>query len=98
MLYLAVCRCCNFLMVASDVGLIKELISDHAEGSHKLEMPLSVSETPIKDFEELANIVRIRNRTDILMLKQVVKSPQFWNTFRNQQKLAKAKPQPSPYF
>jgi len=83
MLYLAVCRCCNFLMVASDVGLIKELISDHAEGSHKLEMPLSVSETPIKDFEEFANIVRVRNPTDILMIKQAVKSPHFWNAFRN---------------
>jgi len=83
MLYLAVCRCCNFLMTASAVGLIKELISDHAERSHKLVMPLSVSEIPIKDFEEFANIVRIRNPTDILMLKQVVKSPQFWNAFRN---------------
>jgi len=83
MLCLAVCRCCNFLMVASDVGLIKELIADHAEGSHKLEMPLPVSQIPIKDFEEFANIVRVRNRTDILMLKQSVKSPQFWNAFRN---------------
>jgi hypothetical protein len=81
-------------MVASDVKLIKQEIADHAERSHKLEMPLSVSDSPLKDFEEFANIVRIRNRTDILMLKQSVKSPQFWNTFRNQQKLAKAKPQP----
>jgi hypothetical protein len=81
-------------MYATDVKLIKQRIADHAEKSHKLEMPLSVSETPIKDFEEFANIVRVRNRTDILMLKQSVKSPQFWNTFRNQQKLAKAKPQP----
>jgi len=83
MLYLAVCRSCNFLMIASDVGLIKELISDHAERSHKLAVPLFVSHTPLKDFEELANIVRVRNSTDILMLKQIVKSPQFWNAFRN---------------
>jgi len=83
MLYLAVCRCCNFLMVASDVGLIKELISDHAEGSHGVEMPLLSSETPIKDFEEFANIVRVTNPADVLMIKQSVKSPQFWNAFRN---------------
>jgi len=85
-------------MVATDVKLLKELISDHAEKSHKLAMPLFISETPIKDFEEFANIVRIRNPTDILMIKQAVKSPQFWNVFRNQVKLAKAKPQPPPYF
>jgi len=83
MLYFAVCRSCKFLMVASDVGLIKELIADHSEKSHKLELPLSVSEIPIKDFEEFANIVRVTNPTDILMLKQSVKSPQFWNAFRN---------------
>jgi len=98
MLYLAVCRSCNFLMVASDVKLIKENIADHVERSHKLAMPLFVAETPIKDFEEFANIVRITNPTDILMIKQAIKSPQFWNVFRNQVKLAKAKPQPSPYF
>ena len=85
-------------MVASDVKLIKESIADHVERSHKLEMPMFTSETPIKDFEEFANIVRVRNPTDILMLKQSVKSPQFWNTFRNQVKLAEAKPQPSPFF
>jgi hypothetical protein len=84
-------------MIATDVKLIKELIADHAEGSHKLEMPLSVS-FPIKDFEEFANIVRVTNPTDILMIKHSIKSPQFWNAFRNRQKLAKAKPQPPPYF
>jgi hypothetical protein len=70
-------------MVASDVKLIKESIADHAEKSHKLEMPLLTSDTPIKDFEEFTSIVRVRNPTDILMLKQSVKSPQFWNAFRN---------------
>jgi hypothetical protein len=84
-------------MIASDVKLIKELIADHIERCQKLEMPLSVS-FPLKDFEEFANIVRVTNPTDILMIRQAVKSPQFWNAFRNRQKLAKAKPQPSPYF
>jgi len=83
MLYLAVCRSCNFLMLSRDVGLIKELISDHAERSHKIEMPLSVSQTPLKDFEEFAKILRVKNPSDILMIKQSVKSPQFWNAFRN---------------
>jgi len=83
-------------MVSSAVGLIKEYIANHVERSHKLEMPLSVSEIPIKDFEEFATILRIKNRTDVLMLKQSVKSPQFWNTFRNQVKLAEAKPS-SPF-
>lgn len=85
-------------MIASDVKLIKERIADHYCRSHKLDMPLFPSEIPIKDYEDFATILRIRKATDILMIKQSVKSPQFWNAFRNQRKLAEAKPQPSPYF
>lgn len=90
MLYVARCRLCNFLMLSTDVSLIKELIAGHFYKSHGCSCGF-VADVPLKDFEEVS-IVRIRNKLTIQTLKAVVKNPHFWHTYRNQHLLAKATP------
>ena len=90
MLYIGVCALCGFLMIAEDILAFKQEIASHFDKSHGADFGAFVSHVPLKEFEEIL-IVRIRNKQEIAMVKESMKNPKFWHTFRNRTALAKAR-------
>ena len=90
MLYIGVCALCGFLVIAEDILAFKQEIATHFDKSHGAEYGAFVSHVPLREFEQML-IVRIRNKQEITMVKQSMKNPKFWHTFRNRYALALAK-------
>ena len=90
MLYLGVCALCGFLVIASDILAFKQEIATHFDKSHGSDFGCFVSHIPLKEFEQIL-IVRIRNKQRILQIKESMKNPKMWNTFRNRMVLAIAR-------
>ena len=90
MLYVGVCALCGFLVIADDVLAFKQEIATHFDKSHGSDFGAFVSHVPLKEFEQML-IVRIRDIQEIATIKESMKNPKFWHTFRNRYALALAK-------
>jgi len=90
MLYVGVCALCGFLVIAGDILAFKQEIATHFDKSHGAEFGAFVSQVPLREFEQML-IVRIRDRQEIARVKESMKNPKFWHTFRNRYVLAEAR-------
>jgi len=77
-------------VIAEDILAFKQEIASHFDKSHGTEFGAFVSHVPLKEFEEML-IYRIRNKQEIAMVKESMKNPTFWHTFRNRMVLATAR-------
>lgn len=60
----------------------KQEIATHFDTSHGSDFGCFVSHIPLKEFEQIF-IFRIRDRKQILLIKEAMKNPRFWNKQRN---------------
>lgn len=77
-------------MIATDVLAFKQRIAGHFDTSHGADFGAFVSHVPLKEFEEIL-IFRIRDKQEIATIKESMKNPTFWHTFRNRYALAEAR-------
>ena len=89
MLYVGVCALCGFLIIAEDILAFKQDIASHFDKSHGTDFGAFVFHVPLREFEEIL-IRRIRDRQEIAMVKESMKNPKMWHTFRNRMVLARA--------
>ena len=86
MLYLGICDLCGFLLIAEDILAFKQEIAAHFDISHGVHV---ISEIRLDEFKNIT-IFRIRDEQKMAMVKESVKNPTFWHTFRNRYVLAEA--------
>ena len=90
MLYIGVCALCGFLVTSDDVLAFKQDIATHFDKSHGADFGAFVSHVPLKEFEQIF-VFRIRDVQEIATIKESMKNPKFWHTFRNRYVLAEAR-------
>jgi len=89
MLYVGKCHLCGFLLMAEDVLAFKQKIASHFDKSHRIDFGAFVADVPLRDFEEVL-IFRVRDSLEVARIKEAVKNPKFWHSYRNHARLAKA--------
>jgi len=77
-------------MIAEDILAFKQEIASHFDKSHGTDFGAFVSHVPLREFEEIF-VFRIRDRQEIIRVKESMKNPKFWHTFRNRMVLATAR-------
>ena len=82
MLYCGVCDLCGFLLINEDILTFKQAIATHFDKSHGTKFGAFVSHVPLKEFEEMF-IWRIRDKQQILQIKESMNNPRFWHKNRN---------------
>jgi len=75
--------------MSEDVLDFKQKLASHFDKSHRIDFGAFVAEVPLRDFEEV-HIERVRDSLEVARIKESVKSPKFWHSYRNHVKLAKA--------
>ena len=82
MLYCGVCDLCGFLLINEDILAFKQAIATHFNKSHGYDFGCFVSHIPLREFEQIF-IWKIRDKQQILQIKNSMKNPNFWHKNRN---------------
>jgi len=85
MLYIAQCKLCDFLTHSTDVATFKDKVATHLD-KHGFDITFP-SEMRLKS-DEVVTILRIRSLNITKILLDLFKTPKFWHSYRNRNKLA----------